>query len=60
MIKKNNSLTNINNLQALVLYNNKGTVLERVVGLVFEHYNSTNDTDLTTALANTTVITQAV
>ena len=60
IIIKNIPLTNINNLQALVLYNRKGTVLERVVGLVLELYNSTNDTDLTTALANTTLITQAV
>ena len=60
IIIKNIPLTNINNLQALVLYNRKGTVLERVLGLVFELYNSTNDTNLTTELANTTVITQAV
>ena len=59
LIIKNIPLTSINEIQAIVLYNRTTSTItiDRAIGLFFELYNSTNDPDLTEALANTNVIT---
>ena len=58
LIIKNIPLTSINEIQAIVLYNRK-TSSNRIIGLFFELYNSTNDPDFTEVLANTNVISQS-
>jgi hypothetical protein len=62
LIIKNIPLTSINEIQAIVLYNRTSTITNtnRVLGLFFELYNSTNDPDLTEVLATTNVITSDV
>ena len=60
LIIKNIPLTSINEIQAIVLYNRKIEVTSRVLGLLIELYNSTNDPDLTEVFANTNVITTNV
>jgi len=58
LIIKNIPLTSINEIQAIVLYNRK-TSSNRILGLLLELYNSTNDPDFTEVLANTNVISQS-
>ncbi len=58
LIIKNIPYTNINNIQALVLYNRSSNPWAlRAIGLAIELYNSINDPDLTEVLATTDVIT---
>ena len=56
LIITNLSLTAINAIQSIVLYNSNTNPL-RTIGLAIELYNSTNDPDLTEVLATTNVIT---
>ena len=59
MIIKDNSLTFLDDIQSVVLYNRTGTQQERAVGLIMEFYNSIDNPDLTEVLANTNEISVA-
>ena len=59
LIIKNIPLTLVNDIQALILYNRKGTNNIRALGLIIELYNFTIDPDLNEVLATTNEITTA-
>jgi len=60
LIIKGLSLTLIETIQALVLYNRTGEFNNTTIGLAIELYNSTQDPTFTEILATTNVITTAV
>jgi len=52
LIIKNIPLTLVNDIQALILYNRKGTNNTRALGLIIELYNSTIDPNEVLATTN--------
>jgi hypothetical protein len=60
IIIKGLSLTLIETIQALVLYNRTGDFNNTTIGIAIELYNSTQDPTFTEILATTSVITTAV
>jgi hypothetical protein len=58
LIIKNIPLTLVKDIQAIILYNRKGTDT-RIFGLIIELYNSTIDPDLNEVLATTNEITRS-